>query len=145
MSFTNILIPVDGSVHAKFACEIAVKRILSDGKGIVHLVHCFEPIPQLIHGPSREKLVEELEAGARVIFDDCIPLFEKANISYNTQTLYGNHGYLITEQAHKMGCEVIIMGTRGLGQVKGLVLGSISNAVLYHSEIPVLLVKAPQL
>ncbi|WP_165043951.1 MULTISPECIES: universal stress protein [unclassified Adlercreutzia] len=47
---------------------------------------------------------------------------------------------LVLKYAHDHGCDLIVMGSRGLGAIQGL-LGSVSQAVLQHADIPVLIIK----
>jgi nucleotide-binding universal stress UspA family protein len=47
--------------------------------------------------------------------------------------------------ARDLDAEVIVLGTRGLGSVKSLMLGSMSHAVLHHADRPVLVIPSPAL
>jgi nucleotide-binding universal stress UspA family protein len=47
--------------------------------------------------------------------------------------------------ARELGADVIVVGTRGRGSVKSVVLGSVSHAVLHHADRPVLVVPSPPL
>ena len=52
---------------------------------------------------------------------------------------------VILVEAADLDASVIVMGTRGLGGVKSLMLGSVSHAVLHHADRPVLVIPSPNL
>jgi nucleotide-binding universal stress UspA family protein len=47
--------------------------------------------------------------------------------------------------ASEVDADVVVLGTRGRGGVKSLMLGSVSNAVLHHADRPVLVIPSPAL
>ena len=47
----------------------------------------------------------------------------------------------LVEAARKLGCTLIVMGTRGMGSLGSLVLGSVASHVVHEAPLPVLLVK----
>lgn len=139
MSFRKFFIPVDGSDNSKRACEMAV-RLAEIGEERVVLAHCFDPIPQMIQGHTLDNLKKDLEKEAEEIFASCLPMFEENKIPVETLLLFGSQGPTLTGAAEEHGADLIIMGTRGRGNLGSLLLGSVSNAVIHNTTIPVLLV-----
>ena len=142
MSFRRFFIPVDGSSNSLLACKMAV-RLAEIGDERVILAHCFETIPQLIQGHAREGLMEGLEEEANNIFKLCRPMFDEAAIPVETVLIFGSQGPTLAEAAEEHRADLIIMGTRGMGNLGTLLLGSVSNAVIHNTTLPVLLVPEP--
>ncbi|MNU09423.1 Universal stress protein G [compost metagenome] len=47
----------------------------------------------------------------------------------------------VSEFADRLGCDTVVMGTRGLGSFTGMLLGSVATRVIHEVSVPVLLVK----
>lgn len=142
MAYPNILIPVDGSEHSMFACKLAVKLAKDiPGQETMHLVHCFPPIPGIIGGSGKEELVEEHKKEAEAIFAPYKKLFEDEGFPCKTYVLFGDIGQSIAQAAEDYNCDLIIMGTRGMNELKSLILGNVSHDVLQYAKVPVLLAK----
>jgi nucleotide-binding universal stress UspA family protein len=50
----------------------------------------------------------------------------------------------VLAEAEDLGADAIVIGTRGLGGLKSLVLGSVSHAVVQHAHVPVMVVPSPE-
>ena len=59
----------------------------------------------------------------------------------STALAYGNAADRIIEEAEAAKADLIVMGSRGLGEVGGLVMGSVSHKVIQHATCPCLTVK----
>jgi nucleotide-binding universal stress UspA family protein len=55
--------------------------------------------------------------------------------------LEGPPAEAILRVAETRACDLIVVGSRGLGELKAVLLGSVSERVLHHSTVPVLIVK----
>ena len=64
-----------------------------------------------------------------------------AGIAFVPHIGVGDPGEVIVQYAESKGCDQIVMGSRGLGAVGNLVVGSVATKVLHLSKVPVLLVK----
>ena len=62
-------------------------------------------------------------------------------VKAETMLVRGHPARAILDAAKAKGTDLIVVGSRGLGGVKGLLLGSVSNAVVQNSKVPVMVVK----
>jgi len=51
----------------------------------------------------------------------------------------GSAGEGLVQMAEEEQCDLIVMGTRGLGSIRRTILGSVSDYVLHHSKVPVII------
>lgn len=139
----NILIPVDGSAGSERAVRHVVELAKVVGPIHVHVVNVQPSVTawevkrflreEEIDG-LHESLSEEATRFARAMLD-------AAGISYQLHHRVGEVAESIAELAVSSGCDQIVMGTRGMGSVEGLLLGSTSTKVLHLVHMPVTLVK----
>lgn len=139
----RILVAVDGSESSDRAVSHLLKKLAWYKDAVeVHLLNVqpalpasvarFVPSDQL-HDYHREHAVGQL-ASARALLDG-------AKVPYVLHIGVGDPAHVITGYAKDKSIDQIVMGTRGLGNVAGMVLGSVTTKVLSLAEVPVLLVK----
>ena len=138
--YKNILIAYDGSAHAQRALDCAQDLAQKYGAQLI-LVHAFHPIPKDWGSP----FLEEAEARARgtgeKVIQEAQSRLRDTALQVITEMLEGPPAEAILRVANVRECDLIVMGSRGLGELKALLLGSVSERVLHHSTIPVLIVK----
>ncbi len=64
-----------------------------------------------------------------------------AGLAFKEHVHLGDPGEQIAQVAHAQDCDLIVMGTRGLGSHAAAIIGSVAQGTLAHSNVPVLLVK----
>lgn len=138
MAYKTILVAFDGSPDALLALETAA-LVRASGSMRMHLLHCPAPISGLTSAIKRANTYDEQVKQAAAIFDKARAILDKRNIPFQAHVRRGDPGMEIVRTAKELGCEVIFMGTRGLGGLASLVLGSVSQAVLKHADVPVIL------
>lgn len=138
--FENILLAYDGSEHAKRATNCAQNLALKLGVS-VRVVTAFNPISRIIGDPVYEETVQRETVQANTLAEEAAAQLRAAGLDPHIEVLEGPAANAILRVANVRGSDLIIMGSRGLGSAKALLLGSISNKVLQEAECPVLIVK----
>ena len=135
----RILAAVDESPRSiqvvKRAAEIAV---LFDAKII--LLHVRQKVPDILGEPFYQKLFNHYMQTAEETTAPLHLLLEEKGIDHEVLILEGDPAQAITEAARDEKCELIVMGTRGLSNLKGMALGSVSHKVLQVMDRMVLIV-----
>lgn len=140
---SKFLIPVDGSEASIRAVEAAVKAaaLINGAELLVINVQ-----PPIVSGNvkrffSAEVLQEYYQDEGRTALAPVKEHLEKAGVNYAAEVVVGPVADTIASYARTKDCSNIFMGTRGLGRITGLVLGSIATKVISLTEIPVTLIK----
>jgi nucleotide-binding universal stress UspA family protein len=136
--FHKILVAIDGSQQSNAALAVAVDMAQHYG-GSLLLLHAFPHVSDLLGMPQYEYLLETRSAlGQRVL--DSAQARVGGVVSFETQLIEGPPAPAILRVAAEDRCDLIIIGSRGHGQLAGLLLGSVSSAVTQRAECPVLIV-----
>lgn len=140
--FKNILVPVDGSDNSYRALDAAL--LLSEKLGSnITVIHVMEQVP-ITHIGSEKLLNEFLESYKKEnqeILSKCSEIATQKGLTINTFLLEGNPASEILNFSKKEKFDLLIMGRRGLGKFKELILGSISSKIVHHSPSAVLLIR----
>lgn len=139
----TILLPVDGSENSSRAVKRAIEIVKEYGDAKLLLVTAYPPIAS--GNVRRFFSADEIQAfyqdEGRTALAPAKALLDEAGIDYEEEVLVGPVAQTIADYAKKKQVDTIIMGTRGLGTVTGMVLGSVTTKVLSLVDVPVLLVK----
>lgn len=146
-AYKNIIVPTDGSVNSKRALEHAIVLASSLGASItlvyvaniVSVISNFDQIPNA-SGYVTEQVALDIEEEGKGVLDDFAKEVPEG-IDVKTVFEVGSPGPAVLSVAKKYKADLIVMGSRGLGPLKGLFMGSVSSYVVTHSGCPVLIVK----
>ncbi|AEE66697.1 universal stress family protein [Bordetella pertussis] len=139
----KILVPVDGSECAVRAVREAIK-VANDSKGAqLHLLNVQLP---LISGHAKmflrhNELQSYYQAEGEAALATVLPVVAESGIPFESEMRTGQYGETIANYAKEKQCDRIVMGTRGLGAVGGLLLGSVARKVIHLADVPITLVK----
>jgi nucleotide-binding universal stress UspA family protein len=147
----STLICYDGSPSARRAVAVARQSLGSDR---VTLLHVFNPPAAVLadsfstssspSGPNDDKLEHEGLARAQQVAQEgeqlahSLGLELDVRVERNTSSVWR----AILDVALEQDAKLIVVGTHGATAVVPALLGSVSSALLQHSEVPVLVVPA---
>ena len=141
----KLLVPVDGSESSSRAVDHLIKKLgwFKDGAEI-HLLNVQHPIPYGSRVGSvigHDKIAQYHQEEGLAALKNAMKKLDAAKFKYHYHIGVGEAAEVICQYAKDKGCDQIFMGTRGLGSVSGLVLGSVATKVIHLSPVPVVLVK----
>lgn len=139
--FRKILLAVDGSPDAEEATRYA-RDIAQHENAQVVVVHAFEPVSDVWGEPQGSEIIAERTSKGREIAGKAVEKLETAQVENIVELLEGPPAEAILKVAEVRKPDLILMGSRGLGNLKGLLLGSVSHRVLANAQVPVMVVKA---
>ena len=138
----SLLVPVDGSANADRAVAFAVMMAKAvQGMKIV-LLNVQEQLERWYqHGLASDTSREHLKQQGQAQSAAARTLLDGSGCAYEFLIVFGKTAETIVQVAKDHGCSGIVMGTRGLGDLESVLLGSTSFKVVHLSEVPVTLVK----
>jgi nucleotide-binding universal stress UspA family protein len=144
--FKHILVPIDGSTHARRAVEYGAD-LAAKYDATLHLLHVITNVASSrVPEELREYAdLEHVEISERdMLLDVATKLVEaarerarecgidNANASIDT----GNPASVIVRYCSANDIDLVVMGRRGLGDLGGLMLGSVSHKVAHLCDCP---------
>jgi nucleotide-binding universal stress UspA family protein len=138
----SLLVPVDGSPNAERAVAFAIRMAKAVQGMKVILLNVQEQLERWYqHGLASDSSREHLKQQGQAQSAAARRLLDESGCPYEFLIVFGKPAETIVQAAKDHGCSGIVMGTRGLGDVETLLLGSTSFKVVQLSELPVTLVK----
>ena len=139
----RILLAVDGSEPSARAVEYVCALRDARTPVEVRLLNVQIPIASgnVRRFVSQATIDAYFRAQARQALDAATTALRAAGLAFKEDIQIGHAGEAIVREAVQRGCTRIVMGTRGLGALANVMVGSTALQVLHRSELPVTLVK----
>ena len=140
--FKNILVPLDGSQAGREALlyALSLAETYQASVWILHVIDLNQYMSSFEQVSGSGYLPQEiLDEGQKVLEEVCglIP----AGVTAKTLVKMGRPQERILETAEEMQADLIVMGSRGLGALKQMLMGSVSQHILVHAKSPVLVIR----
>ncbi len=139
--FEKILVGIDGSEHSFKAAQIAGEMARKLSAESLRVVACYEPLIDYATMLYMEEIASRRISIAESNVKRAIEEIGEVPFMVESDVCEGTPAESILMAAKKYNIDLIVMGTRGLGQLAGLLLGSQSQKVIAHADCPVLLVR----
>jgi len=139
--FETILLAVDGSEHALHASRTAADLARTMKAKEIRVVVAYGSIPAYLGEPNMQFAIDAHMEEAQTILRKAVLSMGELPCEVHTELIEGPAAEAIIDVATTRKSAVIVMGSRGLGTLAGLLLGSTSQKVVAHAPCPVLIVR----
>ena len=148
--FKNILVALDGSQHSSRAADVAIDLAQHYGARLQFITVSKQPPARLSEELQRYMEIEQLKGTpdllvtdvAKNILDEAEKRARSKGLKeVKTTAKTGPVARTIVDVAKRREADVIIMGSRGLGTVEGILLGSVSHKVVSLADCNVMTVR----
>ena len=141
----RILIAVDGSSQSAKVARAAIAHVSEyKQKPELHLGYVHLPVPALGglikpvgHDALQRYYLEEGEDALR----GAKKMFDRAKLASQLHIMVGPVAETLAIEAKKLKCDLIIMGTHGMGAMSGMLLGSVATKTVHLARCPVMLIR----
>lgn len=140
----KILVPVDGSPYSANAVDfVASRSTLIGAEPHIELLNVQVPVPQrAARVVGKEVITGYYEDEAKKALKPAAVRLAKAGIDAIARHVVGSPAEKIAEVADGKDVDLVVMGSHGRSALKGLLLGSVTNAVLAQTKKPMLILRA---
>lgn len=143
--YKHILVPVDGSNTSQVAVGKATELAKAFGSSVT-VIYVIDPYPftgvgtDFAYGQAEYLSAATAEANAAV--KAAKESFASAGVAVDTSVIESHTAWRgIVEAGVSLQADLIVMGSHGRSGLEKLVLGSVAQAVLSHTKLPVLVVR----
>lgn len=141
---SKILVGFDDSPSAEKALDMTIE-FAKKNESSVTLMYVVErptylaPVGGEAEFQALEKVGEEISTRATEMLRMKKVEVEKKGVKIETKLVEGTPGDELIKESGTGEYDLVVVGTRGMGRLKSLLLGSVSSKVVHYSKIPVLL------
>lgn len=143
--FNHILVPIDGSTTAQLAVDKAIGLAKAFGSRVT-TIFVIDPYPFTGVGTDfsygQAEYLNAATAEANAAIKAARAQFEAAGINVDSSVVEAHATWRgVVQAAESMKADLIVMGSHGRSGLEKLVLGSVTQAVLSHTHLPLLVVR----
>ena len=139
---SKVLVPVDGSPASLRALDFAIEMMgqHSDTSFVLLNVQNISAVDLAGAAMGSDWQEAASQASDRAL-KEAVGKAQAAGIAFKSIVRTGQTAEAIAQAAHDEGVGHIVMGTRGLGSIQGLLLGSVAMKIIHLAQVPITLLK----
>ena len=137
----TILVAVDGSAGSDSAVKHVIHMVSNGAGAEVHVLYAQQPIHENLTEIALGMMAGLQHSEAEKATASARELLSQAGVAHRVSVETGEPAETITKYAAAHGCGEIVMGTRGLGSIRSLIMGSGAMKVVHLASVPVTLVQ----
>jgi len=134
-----IVVGVDGSPDARRALDWALSEARLTG-GRCLLVHCYD-YGIAASSPFVAPAFEDITAAAQATLDEELTVARASGLPIEGKVVFGRAAKSLVDAAQD--ADLLVVGSRGRGGLKGTLLGSVSSTCVHHANCPVVVIPPP--
>ncbi len=138
----KILVPVDGSGAANRTLEaiIARRAQFMAPLTVLHVVNVDKLAYRMIPDFQVDMIRESARKSGEILLKEQAERLNAAGVACEARLEIGSPRETICRIANDEGFDLVILGRRGMGEIRDALFGAVSNYVLHHVRCPVLLI-----
>ncbi|XP_052779024.1 universal stress protein in QAH/OAS sulfhydrylase 3'region-like isoform X1 [Mya arenaria] len=137
----KVAIGIDESEHSERALQWYFDNVMRADDYLV-LIHTPEIYDLSMASPAVvDQLLKDLTKKVTALENKYKEIVQKKKLTGKFRTGQGKPGEVVCKIAEEEKCKLVVTGTRGLGKVRRTFLGSVSDYIIHHSHVPVLVVR----
>lgn len=141
----KVLVPFDGSEHSRRALDYVIELVGKFARPPEIHVFNVQASPIVYSDYLAPDMIEGVKRGlyneANLVLGEAVKRLTAAGVNFESHVDLGNVAEQVKVAVTQLGCDTVVMGTRGLGSFGGLLLGSVANRVVHEVSVPVILIK----
>lgn len=137
----KLLLPIAGSPNDRHAVQAVIRRFLNETALEVHLLNVQRPFSWHVsrHAPAGQRKAHHDEQAAQALAPAREQL-DRYGVPYAVHTVVGQPAESITDAAHRLGCDRIVMATARKNTLTRWVENSVTERVVELTDVPVELI-----
>jgi nucleotide-binding universal stress UspA family protein len=137
-----ILLATDGSPSAEQACLHAVSLAHELGATLI-AIYVVDTHLAFNSGIHSDDALRELRRDGERALETVAAMAREAGLTIRSEVCEGRPGEAIVAEAARSGADLVVLGSHGQGALTDLLLGSVSQYVIHHADVPVCIVRSP--